>query len=189
MKTANFKRFTSFVLALVLFCSCVMAVAPVKSRAATLAEQKAAYNTKIQSAEAEIARLRKEKAPQQAIANQLQAQLNNLTNQSYVIQQQRDDIDRKVTSLTAEIQKLSTQITETEEDLVEMNNNIDETVDTFCQRLRANYMNGPTSYLDVLLNSKDMSSMLNQIELMKRVTDSDQQLVESLIPILKKPKN
>lgn len=180
MKTANFKRLTSLILALVLFCSCVLTISPVKSSAATLAEQKAAYNSKIQSAESEIARLRKEKAPQQAVANQLQAQLNDLTNQSYIIQQQRDDVDRQVTSLTAEIQSLNTQIKKTEANLVEMNENIDETVDVFCQRLRVNYMNGPTSYLDVLLNSKDISSMLNQLELMKRVTDSDQKLVDKL---------
>ena len=180
MKTANFKRVISLALAAAIFCSCALYLTPVKSSAATLAEQKAAYNSKIQNAEAQIAKLREEKAPKQAIANQLEAQLNDLTAQSYVIQCQRDDIDKQVTSLTADIKSLSEQIEETEINLAKMNENIDVTVDAFCQRLRANYMSGPTSYLDVLLKSKDMSSMLNQIELMKRVTDSDQKLVDKL---------
>ncbi|MCQ2479116.1 MAG: peptidoglycan DD-metalloendopeptidase family protein [Clostridia bacterium] len=180
MKTASFKRFTSIVVSVALFFTYAFALGPIRSYAATLEQQKAAYNSKIQSAESEIAKLRAEKAPQQAIANKLQSQLADLTSQSYVIQRQRDEVDRKVTSLTAEINDLSKQITKTEKNLMDMNDSIDQTVDVFCQRLRANYMNGPTSYLDVLLNSKDLSSMLNQLELMKRVTDSDQKIVNKL---------
>ncbi len=180
MKTANFKRITSIIVSVALFFTYACALGPIRSYAATLEQQKAAYNSKIQSAESEIAKLRAEKAPQQAIANKLQSQLSDLTSQSYVIQCQRDQVDKQVTSLTADIKSLSNQITKTENNLKDMNDSIDETVDVFCQRLRTNYMNGPTSYLDVLLNSKDISSMLNQLELMKRVTDSDQKIVDKL---------
>ncbi len=180
MKMTSIKRITSLVLALILACSCIISITPVKSQAATLSQQKEAYNARIRNAEAEIAALKQKKADQQQIANKLEAQLNDLTNQAYVIQQQRDDVTNEVASLTDQIKELTNQIAETEENLVEMNESINNTVDVFCQRLRANYMSGPTSYLDVLLNSKDISSMLNQLELMKRVTDSDQKLVDKL---------
>lgn len=180
MKMTKTKRFTALLLSVALSSSCVIGLTPVKSHAATLSEQKAAYNSRIQNAEAEIANLKKKKADQQQIADKLKAQLNDLTNQAFIIQQQRDDVDQEVTSLTNQIKELTGQISDTEKKLVDMNESIDNTVDVFCQRLRANYMSGPTSYLDILLNSTDLSSMLNQIELMKRVTDSDQKLVDKL---------
>lgn len=180
MKKMSLKQFTSLALSLVIISLCFLSTGPIRSYAATLEQQKAAYSAKIQSAEAEIARLKKEKASEQAIADKLQAQLTDLTSQAFVIQTQRDEVDREVNALTDQIEELTNQIEETEDKLVEMNDEIDNTVDVFCKRLRANYMSGPTSYLDVLLNSKDISSMLNQLELMKRVTDSDQALVDKL---------
>ncbi len=180
MKKTHLKRFASLLFSLVIVSLSFISTGPIRSRAATLEQQKAANNAKIQNAEAEIARLKKEKASEQAVADKLQAQLENLTSQASVIQTQRDGVDREVNALTAQIEKLRTQIEQTEDKLVEMNDEIDNTVEVFCRRLRANYMSGPTSFLDVLLNSKDISSMLNQFELMKRVTDSDQALVDKL---------
>lgn len=180
MKKIRIKRFVSVFMALVVFSTCFISSNPVKSRAATLQEQKEAYNAKIQSAESEIARLKKEKASEQEIADQLEAQLNDLTSQAYIIQCQRNDIAGQIDNLNKEIDRLKKEIKNTEQKLSDMNNEIDNTVDLFCKRIRSNYMSGPTSYLEVLLDSKDISSMLNQLELMKRVTDSDQKLVNKL---------
>lgn len=180
MKKTVCKRLVSLMLALVMVSAYFLSTGPIRSRAATLEQQKANNNSKIQAAENEIARLKEQRADEQAIADKIQAQLDNLTAQAFVIQSQCDDIDKQVNTLTEEIEDLGIQIEETEDSLVEMNDEIDATVDVFCRRMRANYMSGPTSYLDVLLNSKDISSMLNQLELMKRVTDSDQALVDKL---------
>lgn len=180
MKKKPFKRLTAFTLSLVMTALCFISTGPIRSYAATLEQQKAAYGEKIKNAEAEIAKLKEQQASEQAIADKIQAQLSDLTAQSFVIQTQRDNVDKEVNNLNDQIEALTKQIAETEDQLVEMNDEIDETVDVFCQRLRANYMSGPTSYLDVLLNAKDISSMLNQLELMKRVTDSDQALVDKL---------
>lgn len=180
MKKTIFKRLASFALSSVIVGSCFLSFGPIRTYAETLEQQKANYNQKIQAAESEIAKLKEEKASEQAIADKIKAQLADLTAQAYVIQTQCDNIDKEVNALTKQIEELGIQIEETEEDLVEMNDEIDETVDLFCERMRANYMNGPTSYLEILLNSKDISSMLNQFEMMKRVTDSDQALVDKL---------
>ncbi len=176
----NFKRILSLAFAFAVFFSYILASTPVKPLAVTLQEQKQQYASKISSAESEINQLKKEKADKQQIANKLQLQLQDLTNQAYIIQTQRDNVDKEVSSLTSQIKSLSTQIKDTEQKVEDMDTQIEDTVDIFCERMRANYMAGPTSYLDVLMNSKDLSSMLNQIELMKRVTDNDQQLVNKL---------
>lgn len=46
--------------------------------------------------------------------------------------------------------------------------------------MRANYMAGETSVLEIFTSSSDMSSFLNRLEMFKRVTESDQDLVDKL---------
>lgn len=180
MMKNKLSRITASVLSAVLAVLCVVSYVPVKANAATLAQQKSEYSKKIAAAESELAQMRKEKASQDAIAQKLQSQLSVLSSQISVIQSQQDEIDRNVEALTGQINTLTEEIEQTEKELEQKNENIDETVDTFCVRMRSNYMSSPTSILDILLKSEDLSSMLNQIELMKRVTDNDQKLVDLL---------
>ena len=173
-------RILSLVVALTLVFSSVFVCAPVQAGAASLSEQKASIEAKIAQKEAQLKKLKEEKAEQAAIAQELQSQLADLTEKVSVIQYQQDDIDKNITSLNNDIASLSKQITETEESLVDMNESIDKTVELFCQRLRANYVSGSSSLLEVFLESGDIASLLNRIEMFKRVTDNDQKLVTKL---------
>ncbi|MGN1478747.1 MAG: murein hydrolase activator EnvC family protein [Acutalibacteraceae bacterium] len=173
-------RILSLVVALTLVFSSVFVCATVQAGAASLSEQKASIDAKIAQKEAELQKLKEEKAEQTAIAQELQSQLADLTAKVSVIQYQQDDIDKNITSLNNDIASLSKQITETEESLVEMNESIDKTVELFCQRLRANYVSGSSSLLEVFLESGDIASLLNRIEMFKRVTDNDQKIVTKL---------
>ena len=178
-KTNKISRLVSLLISLAMIFTSIFALSPTAS-AATLAQQKANINSKISAAQKEIDQLEKEKASQKAIANKLQSQLSDLTSKVYVIQQQQDNIDTRVSSLTGEIKSLGNQIDETEKNLETMNNNISETVDLFCERMRANYMSGSASLLEIFLESGDLSSLLNRLEMFKRVTDNDQELVDKL---------
>ena len=155
-KTNKISRLFSLLISLAMIFTSIFALSPTAS-AATLAQQKANINSKISAAQKEIDKLEKEKASQKAIANKLQSQLSDLTSKVYVIQQQQDNIDTRVSSLTGEIKSLGNQIDETEKNLETMNNNISETVDLFCERMRANYMSGSASLLEIFLESGDLS--------------------------------
>lgn len=173
-------RIISLAVSLTLVFTSVFVCAPVQAGAASLSEQKASIEAKIAQKEAELKKLKEGKAEQSAIAAELQSQLADLTKKVSVIQYQQDDIDKNITSLNNDISSLSKQITETEQSLVDMNESIDKTVELFCQRLRANYVSGSSSLLQVFLESGDIASLLNRIEMFKRVTDNDQKLVTKL---------
>ena len=179
-KTIDVTRIFSFIFAVVMAFSCVSAFAPVKAEAATLAQQKQNIENKLKQSEKELAALKAEKASEAAIASKLESQLADLTSKVSVIQYQKDDIDTQVNSLNSQISTLTTQIAETEDELVEMNENIDETVELFCRRMRANYMSGSSSFFEIFLQTGDISSLLNRLEMFKRVTDNDQKLVTQL---------
>lgn len=168
------------VFAFIIAFSSVCAYAPVKVQAASLSQQKAAIESKIQQSEEKLAKLKKEKAEQSQIAAELESQLADLTSKVSIIQNQKDNIDSQVSDLTDQISELTTQISDTEAELVEMNDSIDETVELFCQRMRANYMSGSSSFFEIFLESGDISSLLNRLEMFKRVTDNDQKIVTQL---------
>ncbi len=179
-KTIDFTKILSLIFAFVLAFSSVTTFVPVKAEAASLSQQKANIENKIKQSEKELEKLKAEKASQAVIASKLEGQLADLTSKVSVIQSEKDNIDTQVTNLTDEIADLSEQIVQTESDLVTMNDNIDATVELFCKRMRANYMSGSSSFFEIFLQSGDISSLLNRLEMFKRVTDNDQKLVTQL---------
>ncbi len=179
-KTINATKILSFILAVVMAFSSVNAFTLIKVEAASLSQQKANIENKIKQSEKELAKLKAEKASQAVIAAKLEGQLADLTSKVSVIQNEKDGIDNKVKNLNNQISELTTQIAQTEDELVEMNDNIDKTVEVFCQRMRANYMSGSSSFFEIFLQTGDISSLLNRLELFKRVTDNDQKLVNKL---------
>lgn len=179
-KKINSTRIFSLIFAVVMAFSSICAYVPVEANAASLAQQKADIENKIKQSEKELEKLKAEKASQNVIANKLESQLADLTSKVSVIQNEKDDIDNQVNNLTNQIAELSDQIVQTENELVEMNDNIDATVELFCKRIRANYMSGSSSFFEIFLQSGDISSLLNRLEMFKRVTDNDQKLVTQL---------
>ncbi len=181
MKMTNkLARVLSVVFAVVFAFSSVSLVAPVKVQAASLAQQKADIDAKIKASEKKIAQLKADKAAQAKVAAEYESQLASLTSKVTVIQNQKDSIDSQVATLNKTISSLTTQIEETEVELEEKTEDISETVDVFCDRLRANYMSGSSSFFEIFLQSGDISSFLNRLEMFKRVTDNDQKIVSQL---------
>ncbi len=179
-KTNKLSKALSAVFAVMFAFSSVLIAAPVKAEAATLAQQKADIDAKIKASEEKIAQLKADKAQQAKVAAEYESQLADLTSKVSIIQSQKDNIDSQVSTLNKNISTLTTQIEDTEAELVEKTEEISATVDVFCDRLRANYMSGSTSFFEIFLQSGDISSLLNRLEMFKRVTDNDQKIVTQL---------
>lgn len=159
-----------------------MAYAP-KARAKTLSDLRDEYSDiedKVSESEQRVKELENQQADQSKIVSALNLQLQKLNQERENITAQKDlitdDIDateQKISSLNAEISKLDAEIAAKDKE-------IKDTVKLFCDRMRANYMAGETSVLEIFTSSSDMSSFLNRLEMFKRVTESDQSLVDKL---------
>lgn len=159
-----------------------MAYAP-KAQAKTLSDLRDEYSDiedKISESEQRVKELESQQADQSKIVSALNLQLQklnqereNITAQKDLITEDIDATEQKISSLNAEISKLDTEIAAKDKE-------IKDTVKLFCDRMRANYMAGETSVLEIFTSSSDMSSFLNRLEMFKRVTESDQSLVDKL---------
>ena len=159
-----------------------MSYAP-KAQAKTLSDLRGEYSDiedKVAESEQKVKELESQQADQSKIVSALNVQLQklnqereNITAQKDLITEDIDATEKKISSLNSEIAKLDAEIAAKDQE-------IKDTVKLFCDRMRANYMAGETSVLEIFTSSSDMSSFLNRLEMFKRVTESDQDLVDKL---------
>ena len=91
-------------------------------------------------------------------------------------------------ALQAEISAIQDKITKTENDIIAAQKEIDkkqaefdESYELYCQRLRAMYVSGSASTLEVLLTCPDMSSMLTRSQMISSVSKQDSQILDDLM--------
>ncbi len=145
-----------------------------------LKEKYSSLEQKVSDSEKRISELEKEKAGQEKIIDALNQQLSQLSEQLENIQSQKQGVSAQIDEAEAKIADLNSQIDQLNADIEEKNQEIDATVQLFCQRMRANYMAGDTTILEMFTNSSNVANFLNRVELFKRVTQSDQKLVDDL---------
>lgn len=180
MKKPN-KAIALFLSAALVFVSFV-SYAP-KTEAKTLSSLKDEYSEiedKVAESEEKIRELESQKASQAEIVSALNVQLSKLSQELENIQSQKDLINADIDTTQAKISELNSEIDELDAKISEKDKEISDTVKLFCNRMRANYMAGGMSILEIFTSSSDMSSFLNRLEMFRRVTENDQDLVNKL---------
>ncbi|MCI9272991.1 MAG: peptidoglycan DD-metalloendopeptidase family protein [Clostridiales bacterium] len=90
-----------------------------------------------------------------------------------LVQQQVRLNNEEIKRLDSEIQTLEDQIADTQK-------SIDADMETLKKRLRAIYMAGEASTIDIILNSKDINDFLDKAMIVKNVTEHDTQLIQKM---------
>ena len=98
---------------------------------------------------------------------------NTLEEQMKVLREQIRNTGKQIDQLDKDIEEKSLQISETEQQ-------IDTDMNYLKKRLRAIYMAGEASTLDILLNATDVNDFLDKAMILQRVSQRDSQLIESL---------
>lgn len=132
-----------------------------------------AANDKKASSEQSVAELREQISllqEQMNVYNDKIAQLNaQIAEKDAVIAQYQSEIDALQADIDAAIAKQT-----------ELEAQISGTYDQLSKRLRAAYMAGETSTLEILLSAQDFETFLTRLELVKRISDHDTALVAGL---------
>lgn len=182
MMKLNRKSIFSVLLVFILLFSFVFSNAVITS-AQTLSElqdEQSDLQSKIKESEDKVTQLESERAEQSEIISELNSQIDKLNRELNNVHSQQDVINGKISAVQSEIDKLNDEISELDEQIDEKDKEIDETVNLYCERMRANYITGNVSLLQMFSESTGMVSFLNRIELFKRVVDNDQKLVNKL---------
>ena len=116
--------------------------------------------------EEKIASLKQDTAKQQEYVNTLKEQIQN-------VQEQIDGLNNQINLLDESIHAKQQEMDEKEK-------SVNDTVEQLRERLKALYLAGEASTLEIVLNSESVMDMAQKLELVNMVVDHDTALIDSL---------
>ncbi len=175
----NSTRILSFMFAMILLVSAVSlpASATTESDYQEKIDYWEEYIAKNEAGEEEIQKLLDALDEQnEAISAKIAAKEKEI----YPLRVEINELNEQITSLQKRITELTDEITEIEVQTEEQNKLIDETYDVLGQRLRASYMAGETSELEIFLSATDFEDFLTRSELIRQIAKHDNEIVAGL---------
>ena len=100
--------------------------------------------------------------------------------QLHAIQRDLDTATAELKQVQADRIQLDQDITKTESELKAAQARLQSREKVFYKRVRDIYINGRLSYLDVVVGSKDFSDFANRMEMLKRILQSDMDLINTI---------
>lgn len=172
------------VLSLAFLISCSGGVSVQGATLSELQDQKEEYQSEIDNIQDKLDAINAEKSDTEEYLTALQEKIT-------LLQDKIDALDDEKASLQAEIDAIQDSIEKTEAELEDIQNQIDkkqaefdENYELYCQRLRAMYVSGSVSNLEVLLTCTDMGSMLTRSQMIKSVSERDSAQLDELMQIM-----
>ncbi|MGI6745289.1 MAG: murein hydrolase activator EnvC family protein [Acutalibacteraceae bacterium] len=136
-----------------------------------------------------IAELRKKADGQQQYIDELQTQVDSIqakirlmNNGIARVQSEIDEVDADIRNLENQIKKLEDDIKRFDNEIIKKQQEIAQTYTRLGRRIRALYLAGPTSDLELILSSGtfEYETFLAQVELLNRISEHDNNLVLSI---------
>lgn len=132
----------------------------------TLRQQQSDYQNQQKENQAKIDQLKSDQTQKEAYKAALQDQVSNLQHQIDTYNQQIGDLDQDIAAKQDQIQSKQKEI--------------DSGFALLKERLRALYISGEASNLEILLSSKSLTDFSDKTEAIKMVSDHDKQLIDTL---------
>ena len=147
---------------------------------ASLSSEKNELESKKDQIEAELDQIEADlQATKDNIAQEEQYQAS-LTQKIQLNQEKLSVLEQETSALSDELAEKEQQLTEKEAELSDKEAEIADTYETYKQRMRAMYMAGEMSALEMLFEADSFADFLTNIEIMKAVSAHDADLMDSL---------
>ena len=120
-------------------------------------------------------------------ANEAHSSLNQTRYLKESAQKELDAIEKDMSeaaeqldNITTELEKKTIELDQAEIDLENTQIARDAQFESFRERSRYIYMNGSSSYIDVILNSKSITDLIKRIDYVNRIVEYDKNLISQL---------
>ncbi len=97
-----------------------------------------------------------------------------------LLEEQKATAQEQVVLYAQKLAVLTENITQNEQDIVDKQASIEAHTELFGKRVRAMYMSSNTSTLELLFTSGSFAEFLSQVENLRRISEFDNQLIETL---------
>lgn len=109
----------------------------------------------------------------------------NISKQIEVVEKTIQKYDEKINQYQKDINNLTESIHKSEESIKSKEKEIEQGIKDFKKRIRVMYVAGSSSYTDILIGADDFYDMLMKIELVKKVADHDNSMIDDLVELKK----
>ena len=141
-------------------------------------EKSSDYDAVIKDAKKAVEEAKKNAAEKKQEYDSLTTEYDNMVAYIQELDEKQGELAEQMALVNEQITLLSEKKAETEEQLAEAQKKKDEQYSTMCSRIKYVYENGETSYFDILLNSGDITKILNRFEYVSEITKYDEKLLD-----------
>jgi len=163
------------------FVFCTLGSTAYAESTSALKEKKAKIQQQIDEAEKKISGLKEKKAETQEYITALDKKIKLKQDQIDVLQEDANALQGEINKVQSDIDKTEAKIEKTQAEIDAKQAEFDKNYAEYCQRLRAMYISGSASNLEVLLTSEDISSILTRSQMIKSVSEKDSAVLDSLM--------
>ena len=164
-KSKLVKTVVSFVVTLSLVLTCFSAK--------FLSAGAASYREKINELESKQAKVKEQ-------INSLKSDIGDQEKLKDALQDEIDTVQAQIDVYNGQLTEVENRLSEIEAQKEQKQNDLENTKQTFMTRLRAMYVSGDNSMLNVLLSANDFGDFLYRDQLLSSVTDHDNAIMEQL---------
>lgn len=183
MKT-NTQKLLSFVLSLAMVALLAMpAPAFLKASAAdkqAVSQKIADLDEKIEASQEKIKENEAKKKEAKQSADTIQESVDLLQTQINAYNSKIDVLNNQISNLNKNITSTQKKIAKTQQDMAAQKEEIAMTQSLYADRLRAMYITGNISNLEVLLEADSFRDFLNRLELLTRISKHDNDIIKTL---------
>lgn len=176
------KKLLSVVLSLVLMITTVsFSFAAEAKSTSELREEQSRIQKEIDAAQKKINALSAEKKETQEYLSALREKIDLKQDEIDSLEESRDALQAEINTIQEKIDKAKQELIRIQKEIDKKQKDFDATYELYCQRLRAMYVSGSVSNLEVLLTCTDMSSMLTRSQMIKSVSQQDSETLDDLM--------
>ncbi len=175
------RRAAAFVLCAALVL--VTGVFPTRVQAKSLDDLKKDYNElekEIEANQKKLENIQNQQASNAEKMKLLSSQAETISSQLDVLNSQLSVLNADIADYDREISALDKKIADAQSKIDKIDADISATQEKISERLRATYMAGSSSWIEILLESDSISSLLLRIQLLASVTENDNKLISKL---------
>ena len=176
------KKLLSIVLSIVLvFTTMSFSFAAEAKSTSELRDEQSRIQREIDAAQDKIDSLSAEKKETEEYLVALREKISLKQDEIDSLEESRDALQAEINAIQEKIEKAKQELIRIQKEIDKKQKEFDETYELYCQRLRAMYVSGSVSNLEVLLTCSDMSSMLTRSQMIKSVSEQDSETLDDLM--------
>lgn len=146
-----------------------------------LRDKKQKIQNQIDAAQSKINKLAGQKKDTEEYISALDTKIQALKDKISTLKSEANALQNNIDTVKSKITDTANQINKIQAEIDAKQAEFDKTFDEYCQRLRAMYVSGHASNLEVLLTSSDISSILTRSEMIKSVSKKDSDTLNALM--------